>query len=87
MCGGGRKGIREEMLIWTRNAQADGGSANTRTGSMATEVKVTETDCAQDSKPDLDRLYKPVGIAAVSAAAICTDKKKSKSARFVSRDD
>lgn len=54
---------------------------------MSTEVKAAETGRKREEKPDLDRLYKPVGIAAVSAATICRDKKKSRTARNNSRKE
>jgi len=47
---------------------------------MTTEIKASSKARPSEDSTDLDRLYKPVGIAAVSAAAICCDKKKVSSA-------
>ncbi|MBB4303892.1 hypothetical protein GGD81_002944 [Rhodobium orientis] len=40
------------------------------------DYKTAEAMIRNDKDSDLDRLYKPVGIAAVSAAAICCQEKK-----------
>ena len=53
---------------------------------MQTKVDAQDAGQSGEEKPDLDRLYKPVGIAAVTAASICVEKKKVASARSDSRD-